>query len=116
MKEAIIEPYAGGRWYERGEDGAECDWGKVLAWEPPSRLVLAWQINSKFIFDKTLLTTVEVRFIAEGASVTRVELEHRDLDQLGDEGEALRNIVDSPRGWSVVLGTYVQRVEGGHVD
>lgn len=116
MKEAVIEPYAGGRWYERGEDGTECEWGKVLAWEPPTRLVLAWQIDSKFVYDKTLMTTVEVRFIADGPSATRVELEHRDLDRLGSEGAVLRDIVDSPRGWGVLLETYVNQVEGGHVD
>jgi Activator of Hsp90 ATPase homolog 1-like protein. len=110
-----MEPYVGGRWYERGEDGSECNWGKVLAWEPPRRVVFAWQINSKGQYDPSLLTTVEVRFIAEALELTRVELEHRDLDQLGEEGEAVRNFVDAPQGWGFVLGTYAKHAENSHV-
>ena len=76
IKDVVIEPRAGGRWFERGEDGSECDWGKVLAWEPPSRLLLAWQINADFKYDPSLLTEVEIRF-TPAASGTLVELEHR---------------------------------------
>lgn len=103
MKEAVIEPRQGGRWYEKGEDGSECDWGKVLAWEPPQRVVLSWHINSKFQTDKTVASEVEVRFIAEGGGVTLVELEHRIE---APDGEAMRAAVDSPGGWSGLLESY----------
>jgi uncharacterized protein YndB with AHSA1/START domain len=103
MRDAVIEPRVGGRWFERGEDGSECDWGKVLVWEPPSRVVLGWQLNSEFRFDPGVVTEVEVRFIAENARVTRVELEHRNLERFGKEGEAVREKVDSPRGWALLL-------------
>lgn len=103
MKEAIIEPHAGGRWYEKGEDGSECDWGRVLAWEPPHRLVLSWIINGRFQVDDTVESQVEVRFLAEGERKTRVELEHR----IGaEDAQALREAVDSPRGWGSLLEVY----------
>lgn len=63
LKTAIIEPRAGGRWYETGEDGSECPWGDVIAWEPPQRIVLAWRIGTDWKFDPDLLTEVEVRFV-----------------------------------------------------
>ena len=110
MKEAVMEGFAGGRWYERGEDGAECEWGKVLVWEPPSRLVLAWQINGKAGYDPAIASTVEIRFIEAGAGVTRVELEHRDLERLGAEGHAIRDMVSSPNGWGLILDIYAASV------
>src|SRR5215831_3019307 len=64
--DAVIEPHVGGRWYERGEDGSTCDWGRVLAWEPPSRLVLSWDISADWQHDPNLRTEVEILFIAEG--------------------------------------------------
>lgn len=100
MKEAVIEPREGGRWYEKGVDGSECDWGTVLAWEPPARLVFSWKINSKFQTDVTEESEVEVRFIAEGDEKTRVELEHRIV---AADAETLRTAVDSPQGWSGLL-------------
>jgi len=105
MAEAVIEPRAGGRWYEIGEDGSECDWGRVLAWEPPSRLVLSWTINGKFQVDETVESEVEVRFIPESASTTRVELEHRIA---AVDAEALRQAVDSPQGWGNLLEVYAR--------
>ena len=105
MKEAVIEPRAGGRWYEKGEDGSECDWGRVLAWEPPSRLVLSWTVNGKFQIDQTVESEVEVRFIAESERVTRVELEHRIA---AEDAPALRDAVDSPGGWSGLLERYAK--------
>jgi len=106
MKDAVIEPRAGGRWYEKGEDGSECEWGKVLVWEPPVRVVLGWQLNPQFKFDPGVVTEVEVRFIAEAPGVTLVELEHRNLERFGEQAEALREKVGSPRGWSELLALY----------
>ncbi len=74
MKEIVMEPYPRGRWFERGEDGSECQWGKVLAWEPPARLVLARQIGANWQFDANLVTEVEIRFIPDGGG-TSAELE-----------------------------------------
>ncbi len=89
LKDAIIEPRAGGRWFERGEDGSECQWGRVLAWEPPHRLVLAWKLNAQWKFDETFVTEVELRFIAEDGG-TRVELEHRFLERYAEHARRRR--------------------------
>lgn len=107
---AIIEPRAGGRWFERGVDGRECDWGRVLAWEPPTRLLLQWQLDSEFAFDPKLHTEVEVRFIAEAADRTRVEIEHRLLERYGDQTERMRSAFDSERGWSGMLSCFAAAV------
>lgn len=104
----IIEPRPGGRWFERGEDGSECDWGKVLAWEPPARLLLSWQLNGRFQYDPDLVTEVEVRFVPEGPAATRVELEHRYFERAGDTAQALRDAVDSPEGWTKSLERFAQ--------
>jgi hypothetical protein len=106
QKEAVIEPRVGGRWFERAEDGSECDWGKVLVWEPPARVVLGWQLNADFRFDPDVVTEVEIRFIAEGEDATRVELEHRHLERFGEQGEKLREKVGSPTGWGALLDEY----------
>lgn len=104
----IIEPKPGGRWYERGIDGVECEVGKVLVWEPPSRLVLGWQLNADWKFDPNLITEVEVRFIPDGANATRVELEHRNLDRFGSRADAFRQQINSPEGWGGLLQLFAQ--------
>lgn len=101
-----MEPRVGGRWYERGDDGSECEWGKVLAWEPPARVVLAWHINAQFKYDPVHFSEVEIRFIAESGSVTRVELEHRYLERFGAEGADIRSKVDAPNGWTAIMQLY----------
>jgi uncharacterized protein YndB with AHSA1/START domain len=108
LKSAVLEPRLGGRWYEIGEDGSECDWGEVLAWEPPERLLLAWRIGGTFRFDPKLQTEVEVRFIAESAGVTRVELEHRHLERMGEQGRAA---VSGEGGWNGLLKIYAHAAE-----
>ena len=108
LKRAVLEDWQGGRWYEVDADGSECDWGRVLAWEPPTRLVLAWQIDASWHYDPGLLTEVEVRFTAEGPEQTRVDLEHRDLDRFGEAREQVLAAFDSEGGWPDLLAAYAQ--------
>lgn len=102
----VVEPFAGGRWFETGEDGSECLWGKVLAWEPPARLVLAWQLDAAFAYDPGLVTELEVRFAPDGAG-TRVELEHR-LDGYGADAERMRALFDGPQAWQDSLERFAR--------
>ena len=113
LKAVIIEPFVNGRWYHRGNDGLECDNGKVLAWEPPHRLLLAWQLNPEWQYDPELLTEVEVKFIAEGERKTRVELEHRHIERMGAKAETARSMVDAPNGWTAILEAYRQATDQG---
>ena len=101
----------GGRWYEIGEDGSECDWGEVLAWEPPTRVLLAWRIGVDWQFDPKLLTEVDVRFTAIGDGETRVELEHRQLENMGEAAAKAREVFDSEGGWGGLLAAYRSAVE-----
>ena len=109
---AVIEPYIGGRWYERGVDGTECVWGSVLAWEPPHRLVLAWQITADWRYDLMLQTEVEVTFVAEGRGRTRLQLEHRYLDRYRDQAGMMRSIFESEGGWTGILVRFAAAAEG----
>jgi hypothetical protein len=111
LKEYIVEPRTGGRWYAVGEDGSTCDTGYVISWQPPQSLVLAWQINAQWQYDPDLVTEVEVKFIAESADTTRVELEHRYLERMGEKAAEARIAVDSPRGWSAITEAFRQCVE-----
>jgi hypothetical protein len=106
LKECIVEPRVGGRWYAVGEDGSTCQTGYVIDWQPPQSLLLAWQINAAWQYDPALITEVDVRFIAEGADTTRIELEHRHLERMGDAAAAARSAVDSPRGWAGILDSF----------
>lgn len=108
---AIIEPRVGGRWYERGDDGSTCDWGRVLVWEPPSRLVLTWDINADFQHDPALQTEIEIQFIAEKGGSTRVELEHRRLDRFGERRGEMRNVFDKTGDWGKLLTAFAQTAE-----
>jgi uncharacterized protein YndB with AHSA1/START domain len=109
LAEAVIEPREGGRWYERGVDGSECDWGRVLTWEPPNRLVVTWQINGQWQYDPDPehASEIEVRFTADGPGQTRVELEHRHLERLVD-GKALRDGIVGGGGWGAILEEYAK--------
>jgi uncharacterized protein YndB with AHSA1/START domain len=108
--DAVVEPRVGGRWYERGEDGSTCDWGTVLAWEPPTRLVLSWDITADWQHDPELKTEIELRFIAEGRNTTRVELEHRRLDRFGARREEMRRIFDTVGDWGRLLEMFGRAV------
>jgi uncharacterized protein YndB with AHSA1/START domain len=96
----------GGRWFERDTSGAECDWGKVLVYEPPKKLVLGWHLQPDFQYnpDPALASEVVFEFIAEGPEATRVEFQHRLLERHGAGWEKLRASVES--GWNQVLAPY----------
>jgi uncharacterized protein YndB with AHSA1/START domain len=111
IKQYVIEPRAGGRWYAVGEDDSSCQTGYVIDWHPPQLVVLAWQLSAEWQFDPALVTEVEVRFIAESASTTRVELEHRHLQRMGEKGAQIRSMVDAPGGWTAVLESFKQCVD-----
>ncbi len=111
LKTAVIEPRIGGRWYGEDQDGATTDWGHVLAFEPPSRLMLAWQIGSDWRYDPQVITEVEIRFTSIAAGLTRVELEHRNLERLGDKFEEVRVTFESPNGWGMIMKLYAAAAE-----
>lgn len=114
LADVVLEPRTGGRWFERGADGGECDWGRVLVWEPPHRLVVTWQINGRWEFDPdpARASEIEVRFTADGPDRTGVALDHRHLDRL-IEGAAIRTaIAEGGGGWNTVLAEYARGAEG----
>jgi uncharacterized protein YndB with AHSA1/START domain len=106
LAKSVLEPGVGGRWYTICQDGSECDVGKVLIWDPPRRLVLAWQINAQWQHDPNFLTEVEVQFTAEGPKRTRVELEHRNLERFGQQAEAIRKSIGAATGWGRILESF----------
>jgi len=114
IETSVMEPREGGRWYEIGVDGSQCDWGRVLAWEPPNRVVLAWMISTQWKHDPdpARASEVEVRFTAVDDGTTRVELEHRHLDRHGEGWEGMSAAVASPGGWPGSLEVYKERAEG----
>jgi uncharacterized protein YndB with AHSA1/START domain len=105
IAETVFEPRVGGRLYDRGVDGSECAWGRVLAFEPPNRVVFSWDINPQWQIESDLERTseVEIRFIAESDQRTRVELEHRNLDRHGDGWEDARDAIGGEGGWPLYL-------------
>lgn len=107
-----VEPRVGGRWYQTGEGGSELVWGKVLAWEPPARLVLAWQLTAEWQYDAELLTEVEITFTVEAAKRTRVVVEHRNLDRFGPGAAGKRKSFDAAGGWTQTLEQFARAAEG----
>jgi uncharacterized protein YndB with AHSA1/START domain len=110
LAEMTFEPRVGGRIIDRGVDGSECPWSRVLAYDPPQRVVFTWDINPQFQLepDPAKASEVEVRFHAEGPGRTRVDLEHRHLDRHGDGWEGLRDALGSPDGWPHELEAFAQ--------
>jgi uncharacterized protein YndB with AHSA1/START domain len=113
MADAVLEPRVGGRWYERDTDGGECDWGRVLVWDPPHRLVVTWQINGRWQFDPDPehASEIEVRFTAKGPRETRVELEHRLIHRLV-EAQALYDGIRGGGNWNFLLEAFAKAAEG----
>lgn len=113
LEKAVIETRAGGRCYGRSIDGAETPWGTVLVWDPPRRLVLAWQITHEWGYEPDLAkaSEVEIRFTPEAGGSTRVDLEHRHFHRHGAGGDSMRTAVDSPNGWSGLLKLFAEAAE-----
>jgi uncharacterized protein YndB with AHSA1/START domain len=105
IAQTVFEPRAGGRIYDQGVDGSECPWARVLAYEPPHRLVFSWDISPQWQLesDPEKTSEVEVRFISETPERTRLELEHRNLERHGEGWEGTRDAVGSEGGWPLYL-------------
>jgi uncharacterized protein YndB with AHSA1/START domain len=114
LAEMVFEPREGGHVYDRGVDGSECRWARVLAYDPPNRFVISWDIDLQWQLETDLERTseVDVRFVAEAPDRTRVELEHRNLDRHGDGWEQMRDAVGSPEGWPEGLRAFARRLDG----
>jgi uncharacterized protein YndB with AHSA1/START domain len=112
IAETVFEPRVGGHIYDRGVDGSECRWARVLAYEPPDRVVFSWDISPHWQIETDLDKTseVEVRFVAEAPERTRVELEHRNLDRHGEGWEAERDGVGGDEGWPLYLRRFAERL------
>jgi uncharacterized protein YndB with AHSA1/START domain len=113
MKTAVLETKPDGRWYELNEDGSTCDWGRVLTWEPPSRLVLAWQITSDFEPepDPERASRIEVTFTTEGPERTRVEVAHTGFERHVDPAGGYEG-VNGEGGWTTLLELYAAALAG----
>jgi uncharacterized protein YndB with AHSA1/START domain len=112
LAEMVFERRVGGHVYDRGADGSECRWARVLAFEPPHRLVISWDISLQWQIerDPDRTSEVEVRFESVGPERTRVELEHRNIDRHGDGWEQMHGAVGSPDGWDRGLKAYAARL------
>jgi uncharacterized protein YndB with AHSA1/START domain len=112
IAETVFEPRAGGHLYDRGVDGSECRWARVLAYEPPHRVLLSWDISPRWQLetDHEATSEWEVRFVAETPERTRVELEHRHLDRHGEGWEGMREGVAGNDGWPLYLERYARRL------
>ena len=115
IAETVFEPKVGGHIYDRGEDGSECRWARVLAYEPPNRVVFSWDIGPTWQIEKNPenASEVEVRFVSDGPERTQVELEHRHIDRHGPGWESVRGRVDAPDGWPLYLSRYQALAQAG---
>jgi len=108
IAETVFEPRAGGHIYDRAEDGSQCRWARVLAYEPPDRVVFSWDISPQWQIepDPDRTSEVEVRFVPESPDRTRVELEHRHLDRHGPGWQSVAEGVGGDQGWPLYLARY----------
>jgi uncharacterized protein YndB with AHSA1/START domain len=113
IAETVFEPREGGHLYDRGVDGSECRWARVLAYEPPNRVVISWDINPRWEVETNLEKTseVEIRFVSEAPERTRVEVEHRNLERHGEGWEGIGAAVGSPGGWPLYLQRFAERLK-----
>jgi uncharacterized protein YndB with AHSA1/START domain len=112
IAERVFEPRVGGRVYDRGVDGSECHWARVLAYEPPKRVVISWDISPQWQIetDPEKTSEVDVRFTSETPERTRVELDHRNLDRHGEGWEQTRESVRSEGGWPDCLRRFAEQL------
>jgi uncharacterized protein YndB with AHSA1/START domain len=112
LAEMVFEPRVGGHVYDRGVDGSECRWARVLAYEPPNRVVISWDLTPQWQLetDSSRASEIEVRFVREAPERTRVELEHRNLERHGEGWEGLRDAVGSEGGWGSCLQSFAERM------
>ena len=113
LAEMVFEPRVGGHVYDRGVDGSECRWARVLAYEPPHRFVISWDVSVQWRLetDRDKTSEVEVRFVELDGDHTRVELEHRNIERHGPGWEEMRDAVGSPGGWPAGMRAFAVRVE-----
>ena len=115
LEQTVFEPHVGGHIYDRAVDGTECRWARILAYEPPDRVVFSWDIDPQWQLetDPELTSEVEVRFVAESPTRTRVELEHRHLDRHGPGWESLSDGVEGDDGWPLYLARFAALLRDG---
>ena len=115
IAETVFEPWVGGNILDRAEDGSECRWARILAYEPPNRVVFSWDISPQWRIetDPEQTSEVEVRFIAETPQRTRLELEHRRIERHGPGWEAVTDGVDGDEGWPLYLTRYAALLTEG---
>jgi uncharacterized protein YndB with AHSA1/START domain len=108
IAQTVFEPHVGGHIYDRAVDGSECRWARILAYEPPDRVVFSWDISPQWQLeaDPELTSEVEVRFVAESPTRTRVELEHRNLDRHGPGWQSVADGVEGEDGWPLYLARF----------
>ena len=113
LAETGFEPREGGFVYDRGVDGSECRWARVLVYQPPDRVVISWNVSPQWQLESNPQRTseVEILFVADGSARTRVELEHRNLDRHGEGWQQMRDAVGSPDGWEVGMRRFAERVK-----
>lgn len=115
IAKTVFEPYVGGNIVDRAADGSECRWARILAYEPPDRVVFSWDISPQWQVDSDPdhASEVEVRFVAESSDRTRLELEHRNLDRHGPGWQAVHGGVDDEAGWTLYLARFAELLGGG---
>ncbi len=106
IAQIVIEPRSGGRWFTRHEDGSETSTGYVVTYDRPHRLVVTWQVGQDWDYHEDLVTTLDIRFEAEGPDRTRVELEHRDLAAFGEHAQQMREVFDADDAWAGTLARF----------
>jgi uncharacterized protein YndB with AHSA1/START domain len=108
----VLEPFPGGRWFETDAAGTETQWAKVVEWQPPGRLLLVWEMNSRFRYDPSVVTEIEITFTETSSGGTRVALEHRKLEAYGADAERLAESIS--KGWPTQLRGFVHYAETEH--